>query len=88
MTPLIDNEKSDEYYYEILVFTGQRRNAGTESKVNHFQVKNTNSNCFVLKVQFVLSGENDQTNVRIFSDSHRKLFQRGGIDAFIMSVPK
>ncbi|CAF1640812.1 unnamed protein product, partial [Adineta ricciae] len=71
VTPLIDNEKSDEYYYEILVFTGQRRNAGTESKV-----------------QFVLSGENDQTNVRLFSDSHRKLFQRGGIDAFIMSVPK
>ncbi|CAF1691911.1 unnamed protein product, partial [Adineta ricciae] len=31
---------------------------------------------------------NDQTNVRILSDSHRKLFQRGGIDAFIMSVPK
>ncbi|CAF4412843.1 unnamed protein product, partial [Adineta steineri] len=33
VTPLVDNNKSDHYYYQILVFTGQRTNAGTESKV-------------------------------------------------------
>ncbi|CAF1234712.1 unnamed protein product [Adineta steineri] len=71
VTPLADNQKSDQYFYQILVFTGQRRNAGTESKVH-----------------FVLSGDVDQTNIRTFFDSHRKIFQRGGIDAFIMTVPK
>ncbi|CAF3754605.1 unnamed protein product [Adineta steineri] len=71
VTPLADNNKSDHYYYQILVFTGQRTNAGTDSKV-----------------YFVLSGENDQTQVRLFSDPHRKIFQRGGIDSFIIAVPK
>ncbi|CAF3980133.1 unnamed protein product [Rotaria sp. Silwood2] len=71
VTPLSDNIKSDQYFYEILVFTGRRVNAGTKSKV-----------------RFILSGANDETNVRTFSDSHRKIFQRGGIDAFIMAVPK
>ena len=71
VTPLMDNHKSDEYFYQIIVFTGRRTNAGTKSKVH-----------------FVLSGEKDQTNIRTFSDSHRKIFQCGGIDAFVMSVPK
>ncbi|CAF1131898.1 unnamed protein product [Adineta steineri] len=71
VTPLADNNKSDHYYYQILVFTGQRTNAGTDSKV-----------------YFVLSGENDQTQVRLFSDPHRKIFQRGGINSFIIAVPK
>ncbi|CAF4055957.1 unnamed protein product [Adineta steineri] len=71
VTPLVDNNKSDHYYYQILVFTGQRTNAGTESKV-----------------YFVLSGDDDQTQIRLFSDPHRKIFQRGGIDSFIIAVPK
>ncbi|CAF0770234.1 unnamed protein product [Adineta steineri] len=71
VTPLADNNKSDHYYYQILVFTGQRTNAGTDSKV-----------------YFVLSGNNDQTHIRLFSDPHRKLFQRGGINSFIIAVPK
>jgi polycystin 1L2 len=33
VTPLPDNHKSDEYFYQIIVFTGQRKNAGTKSKV-------------------------------------------------------
>ncbi|CAF0882123.1 unnamed protein product [Adineta steineri] len=71
VTPLPDNGKSDQYYYQIIVFTGQRANSGTQSKVH-----------------FILSSDNDETRVRTFSDSHRKIFQRGGIDSFIMSVPK
>ena len=35
VTPLPDNHKSDKYYYQIIVFTGQRNDAGTQSKV-HF----------------------------------------------------
>ncbi|CAF1222396.1 unnamed protein product, partial [Adineta steineri] len=70
VTPLPDNDKSDQYYYQIIVFTGQRANSGTQSKVH-----------------FILSSDNDETRVRTFSDPHRKIFQRGGIDSFIMSVP-
>ncbi|CAF1681875.1 unnamed protein product, partial [Adineta ricciae] len=71
VTPLADNKKFDQYFYQIIVFTGQRVNAGTKSKV-----------------QFVLSGDFAETQVRTFDDSHRKIFQRGGIDSFVMAVPK
>lgn len=40
------------------------------------------------QVQFVLSGDYDQTHIRTFSNPNRSIFQRRGIDAFIMSVPK
>jgi polycystin 1L2 len=40
------------------------------------------------KVQFVICGVEDETKVRTFSHSNREIFQRGGIDAFIMTVPK
>jgi hypothetical protein len=71
VTPLSDNHRNDKYYYEIIVFTGQRKDAGTKSKVH-----------------FILSGNEHETTIRTFSDPHRKIFQRGGINAFIMAVPK
>ncbi|CAF4193018.1 unnamed protein product, partial [Adineta steineri] len=71
VTPLPDNHKSDKYFYQIIVFTGQRKHAGTKSKIH-----------------FVLSGDSDTTHVRTFADPHRQIFQRGGIDSFIMAVPK
>ena len=40
------------------------------------------------QVHFLLSGEQDDTTVRSFTDSNRKIFQRGGIDSFVMTVPK
>jgi len=69
--PLIDNDKSDKYFYEILIFTGQRMNAGTKSRVH-----------------FILSGDLDETQIRKLENPHRTILQRGGIDAFILSVPK
>ena len=33
VTPLPDNHKSDQYIYEIILFTGQRKDSGTKSKV-------------------------------------------------------
>ena len=42
----------------------------------------------LFKVHFVIGGNDDQTQIRTFSDPHRKIFQRGGIDAFILAVPK
>jgi polycystin 1L2 len=34
VTPLPDNHKCDQYFYQIILFTGQRKDAGTKSKVN------------------------------------------------------
>ena len=33
VTPLPDNEFGDKYLYEVVVHTGMRKNAGTDSKV-------------------------------------------------------
>ena len=33
VTPLPDNHSSDQYFYQMIVFTGQRKGAGTNSKV-------------------------------------------------------
>jgi hypothetical protein len=41
-----------------------------------------------LKVHFIVAGENNETQIRTFDDRHRAIFQRGNIDAFVMSVPK
>jgi hypothetical protein len=39
VTPLPDNHKSDEYFYQIIVFTGQRNDAGTKSNVRLCKIK-------------------------------------------------
>ena len=71
VTPLLDNHSEDRYYYQLIVFTGRRKNAGTKSRV-----------------QFILSGDHDETHVRTLADSKRTILQRGGIDAFVVAVPK
>lgn len=71
VTSLVDNHKCDEYFYEILVFTGHRKDAGTKSNV-----------------YFILAGDDNETSVRRLADPHGKVLQQGGIDAFIMAIPK
>ncbi|KAL8606997.1 hypothetical protein ACOMHN_041386 [Nucella lapillus] len=71
IAPLLDNDARDKYYYEIVVVTGMRRNAGTDSKVF-----------------FILSGEDDETDVREFSDSKRKIFRRGETNGFLVATPR
>ena len=71
VTALPDNRSNDQYFYQILFFTGQRMNAGTKSKVH-----------------FILSGDQNETSTRKLEDPHRKILQRGGIDAFVLAVPK
>ena len=34
VAPLIDNQPGDNYFYEIILFTGARKDAGTDSKVS------------------------------------------------------
>jgi hypothetical protein len=36
----------------------------------------------------VLSGDDDKTHIRTFADPHRQIFQRGGIDAFVLAASK
>ena len=35
-----------------------------------------------------MAGDDDETRVRTLSDPQRPILGRGGIDAFIMAVPK
>jgi hypothetical protein len=35
VTPLPDNNPAEHYFYQLLVFTGHRKHAGTTSKVRH-----------------------------------------------------
>ncbi len=36
VTPLPDNHEVDQYFYQIIICTGQRKDAGTESKVKYY----------------------------------------------------
>ena len=36
----------------------------------------------------ILSGELDESDVRIIEDPNRKVFRRGAADSFLMAVPK
>lgn len=40
------------------------------------------------KVYFILSGDEDETEVRHFEDPNRKIFRRGDSNAFVMAVPR
>ncbi|CAF3412739.1 unnamed protein product, partial [Rotaria socialis] len=70
MKPLLDNKKCDRYFYQIIVFTGMRNDAGTKSKIH-----------------FVLSGDNDETGIRLL-DAERPIVERGDIDSLLMAVPR
>ncbi|GIY29651.1 polycystic kidney disease protein 1-like 2 [Caerostris darwini] len=70
-TPLHDNDAEDKYLYEMIVFTGNKDAAATDSKV-----------------QFILSGDDDETVVRTLEDPKRKLFRRNAADTFVMATPR
>ena len=61
-TPMSDNEPDDKYIYEIAVFTGIRRNAGTTSKVRticHWLA--SSPVCFPFRVKFYPRGPFNKT---------------------------
>lgn len=43
---------------------------------------------FSAKVQFILSGDDDETVVRTLEDTKRKLFRRNAADTFVMTTPR
>ena len=73
MTPLPSNDPRDLYGYEVTVFTGFERGAGTTADVS-----------------LVLTGKLEQTQPRRLRDVDpaRKKFQQGGIDFFLLTVPR
>jgi len=40
------------------------------------------------KVQFILSGDKDQTDVLTLEDDQRKILRRGATDSFLMTCPR
>jgi hypothetical protein len=52
VTPLPANHKFDQYFYQIIVFTGHRRHAGTKSNV-HFILKQLLSFAMMFSIVFM-----------------------------------
>ena len=73
ITPLKDNHPSDTYFYEFIVFTGNRSESGTQSKVY-----------FTLNGE---SNETDVRCLNDVENS-KHLLQRSSVDSFLMSVNK
>jgi len=72
---LIDNHCDDEYFYQILVFTGQRRDAATKSKIY-----------FILS-----GDKNDTNIRRLRTEDEKidkDLFHNGNIDSFLLSTSR
>lgn len=40
------------------------------------------------KVQFIVSGERDETDIRTFRDDQRKILRKDSVDVFVMAVPR
>ncbi|KAK8392418.1 hypothetical protein O3P69_014648 [Scylla paramamosain] len=40
------------------------------------------------KVQFILSGDRDETDIRTLADNQRKILQKDSVDVFVMAVPR
>jgi hypothetical protein len=74
IVPLDDNLNNDNYFYEIIVFTGNRQEAGTDSKVRVV----INGESGETETRLLNSPKNKSIKI--------PLFQRGSIDSFLMSV--
>jgi polycystin 1L2 len=89
--PLKDNNDSDNYFYELTVFTGDHKESGTHSLVSlFFNKKNPYPlfNLLLLKVSFKIDGDLNETGVRSLNGEIQSVIQRSSIDSFIMAVKK
>ena len=70
---LDDNPIDGNYFYEIIVFSGNRKGAGTNSKV----------------FMSLFGSVNEALNRKLNNDSNKnKVLQRGSADTFILSIEK
>lgn len=40
------------------------------------------------KVSFIITGDQDETSPRVVEDDKRPILARGGVDSFVMAVPR
>lgn len=40
------------------------------------------------KVQFIVSGDRDETDIRTLEDNQRKILQKDSVDVFVLAVPR
>ena len=40
------------------------------------------------KVQFIVSGDTDETDIRTLADNQRKILQKDSVNVFVMAVPR
>ncbi|XP_066291033.1 polycystin-1-like protein 2 [Branchiostoma lanceolatum] len=71
VSPLIDNDIRHSYHYQVAVYTGMRKDAGTRSNIG-----------------FVLSSEKGDTGTRRLDDKGKKVFDRGSVNNFLLSLPR
>jgi hypothetical protein len=69
---LQDNYPTNNYCYELIVFTGNRKDAATDSNVR-----------FIL-----VGDEGETKVRKLSTDQNRKILRKGGIDSFIMAVER
>ena len=69
----VDLNAETTYFYELIVYTGTRKDAGTDSNVK-----------FIISGEY---GDTDIRSLSN-NDSNRKILRRGGVDSFIMGTNK
>lgn len=74
ITVLADNAIGNDYYYEVIVFTGDVKNAETDSNVKLV----INGDLDETEIRSLSGGSKDK----------RKPFRRGGVDSFVMSLSR
>jgi hypothetical protein len=71
---MADNGMSDLYFYEVVVFTGNRKDAGTNSNVSFDLCGEIN--------------DTSNRHLKPAVKKHKKILQRASVETFIMSVKK
>ncbi|XP_042202967.1 polycystic kidney disease protein 1-like 2 [Homarus americanus] len=72
VSPLPDNKVEDKYLYEMLVFTGNKKEAQTDSNVS-----------FILTGE-----NEDTPVRCLADDQQRKVFRKASVDVFLLAVPR
>ena len=91
ITFMKDNHPNNSYFYEMIVFTGDKKESGTSSKVNcnfswSASLNNLNK-LFHKKVLYNLHSDMYETGIRVLNEENREsVLKPSSVDTFIMAV--
>ena len=88
---LKDNHPSESYFYELMIFTGNRSESQTNSKVIYtfYKILNRLLLFFLQKKVFLkINGDLNETGVRVLNEENKSALRRSAVDSFIMAVKK